>query len=144
MTDVVTLGERKGTGKCDPRMLLSASPKKMPLLGKERGEIAKIYYLNGQNAVQTLRVYRTNGGLRRGPCIVKAVRDFINKCGETGCTCDRSWSGRPSLPVETVTEVHQTISIVRHASARGVSSILNLSNSTARKILRSVLIMFLF
>ena len=43
MTDVVSLGERKGTAKCEPRM---------PLSGKEREEIVKIYCLNGQNAAQ--------------------------------------------------------------------------------------------
>ena len=63
MTDVVTIGERKGTAKLEPRMLLSAISKKMSLSGNERGEIIKIYSLNGQNAVQTLRVYRKNHGL---------------------------------------------------------------------------------
>ena len=50
MTDVVTLGERKDTAKCDPCMLLSAIQKKMQLSGEEGGENVKIYYLNGENA----------------------------------------------------------------------------------------------
>ena len=54
MTDVVTLDERKGTAKREPCMLLSVIPKEMPLSGKELGEIVKIYYMNGQNATQTL------------------------------------------------------------------------------------------
>ena len=106
MTDIVTQGERKGIAKCEPRVLLSAIPKKMPLSGKECKEIVKIYYLNGQNATQTLYVFSRNHGLRRGPCTVKAVRDLIHKFEETGCTCDRPQSGRPSVPVETVSEVH--------------------------------------
>ena len=124
-------------------MLLSAIPKKMPLSGKERGEIAKIFYLNIQNVAQTLRIYNRNHGLRRGLCTVKVVRDLIHKCEENGCTCYRPRSGRPSVPVVAVTDVHQPhnqfISTFRPASARGVSRVLNLSNPTVRKIMRSVL-----
>ena len=135
------LGERKGTVKCEPRMLLSVTPKKIPLSGKEHGEFVKIYYMNGQNAAQTLRMYRRNHGLRRDPCTVKAVRerDLIHKFEEIGCTCDRIRSGRPSVPAEgAVAEVHQTISTARRASARSVSRVLNLPNSTVRKILHFV------
>ena len=45
--------------------------------------------------------------------------------------------------METIAEVPQTISTVRSASALGVSRVLHLPNSTARKILLSVLNMFL-
>ena len=144
MTDVVTLDERKGTATCEPRMLFSAIPKKMPLSGKESGEIVKIYCLNGQNAALTLRVYRRNHRLRRGLYTVKAEPDLIHKFEETGCTCDLPRSGRPSVSVETVSEVHQTISTDRPASARGVSRALHLPNSTFRKILHSVLNIFSF
>ena len=54
----------------------------------------------------------------------KAVRDVIHKFEEAGCTCDRSRSGRPPVPVETVAEAHQTMSTVRSASARSVSYVL--------------------
>ena len=137
MTDVFTLVERKSTTKCEPRMLFSAISKNMPLSGKERGKIVKIYYLNGQNAVQTLRIYRRNHELRRGLCTVKAVRDLMHKFEETGCTCDRPRSRRPSVSVETVGEVQQTVNTIRPASACGVSYVLNLPNLTVRKILRS-------
>ena len=60
MTRVVGQDERKSTAQCEPRVLLSAILKKMPLSGKECGEIVKIYYLNGQNAAQTLRAYHRN------------------------------------------------------------------------------------
>ena len=50
---------------------------------------------------------------------------------------------RPSVPVETVAEVHQTISTVRPVGARDISSVLHLPNSAVRKIRRSVLNMFL-
>ena len=46
--------------------------------------------------------------------------------------------------METLAEVHQTISTVRPESVRGVSLVLNLSNLTVRKILPSVLNMFPF
>ena len=144
MTDVVTLVERKGTTKCEPRVMFSATSKKMPLSGKELREIVKIYYLNGQNVAQTLRVYSRNHGLRRGPCIVKAEHDLIQKFEETGSTFDRPQFGRPSVPVETVTEVHKTISTVRSVSARGVSHFLNLPILTVSRVLRSVPNKFLF
>ena len=73
MTDVIMLDESKGTAKCELRTLLFAIPKEMPLSGKEREEIVKIYYLNGSNAAQTLPVYCKNHGLRRNPCTVKAA-----------------------------------------------------------------------
>ena len=88
-----------------------------------------------------MRAYRNNHGLRRGPCTVEAVRDLIHKFEETGCTCDRPRSERP---METVAEVHQTISTICPASARGFLRTWNLPNSTVRKILRSVLNMFPF
>ena len=106
MTDVVTIGERKDTTKCEPHMLLSAIPKKMQLSGKKCGEIIKIYYLNGQNVAETLHVYHRNYGLQQDPCTVKAIRDLIHKFDETGCTCDGPWSGQPSVSMETVAEVH--------------------------------------
>ena len=40
--------------------------------------------------------------------------------------------------METVAEVHQTISTVRSTSTHGVSCVLNVLNSTVRMILRSV------
>ena len=120
-------------------MLLSAIPKKMQLSGKERGDIVKIYYLNGQNASQTLRDYGRNHGLMRCSCTVNAVLHLIHKFEETGCTCDRPQSGRTSDPVETVAEIHQTISIFRPTSVRGASIVLCLPNSTVSKILCSVL-----
>ena len=78
------------------------------------------------------------------PCTVKSVQDLINKFVEIGCTCDRPRSGWPAVPVETVAEVHQTVSTVCPATTCGVSRVLNLPNSTVRKILRSVLNMFPF
>ena len=91
-----------------------------------------------------LRVYHRNCGLRGGPCTVNVVGDLIHKFEETGFTCDRPRSGRLSVPVEIVAEVHQTISTIRPASARGVSRVLHLPNSTFSKILRSLLNMFPF
>ena len=107
-------------------------------------EIVKINYLNWQNAAQTLLDYCRNHGFRRGPCTVKPVQDLIHKFEETSCTCDRTWSGWPANFVETVQEVHQTISTVLPASSYGVSRVLNLPNWTVRKILCSVLNMFPF
>ena len=78
------------------------------------------------------------------PVYCQSSKDLIHRSEETGCTCDRPQSGQPSVPLEIVAEVYHTISNVRPASARGVSRVLNLPNSTVRKILRSVLNMFSF
>ena len=76
-------------------------------------------------------------------CTVKAVRHLIHKFEETSCTCDRPRSGRLTI-LSIAAEIHQTISTVRPASARGASRVLNLPNSSVRNILRSVLNMFPF
>ena len=138
MTDVITQGERKGIAKCKPCTLLSVIPE------KNLGEIIKIYYLNGQNSPQTFRVCHRNHGLWQCQSTVKTVWDLIHKFEETGCTCEWIQSGQPFIPVEMVAVIHQMISTVRPASARGISCVLNLPNSTVRKILHFVLNMFLF
>ena len=67
----------------------------------------------------------------------KLVWDLIQKFEEIGCTCNRPSSERP-VPVETVAEVHQTISIVSPVSTRSISSVLHLPNSTVHKILHAL------
>ena len=145
MTDVVMLGERKGNAKWEPCMLLSAILK-MSLLGKECGEILKIYYWYGQNAAQTSSLPQKPWITARPMHLmyVKAVLHLIYKFKATDCTCDWPWLGRPSAPVETVAEVHQAICTVRSASSHGVLRILYIPNSTVRKILCSAQNMFPF
>ena len=92
-----------------------------------------------KKGAQALGVYSRNNGLRRGLCTVKTVRNLIYKFEGTDCTCDRPWFGRPSVAVETVAEVHQTISTVCPTSACCVSHVLHQPNSTVCKILCSVL-----
>ena len=98
--------------------------------------------MNGENTEDTLHVYHRNHEIRQGTCAVKAVLDLIFKFKETGCTCDRPQFGRFSVPLETVAEVHQTITTVRPARACSVSRVLHLLNSTVRKILCFVLNIF--
>lgn len=40
--------------------------------------------MNGQNATESLLVYRRNHGLRRVPCTVKTVRNVIRNFGDIG------------------------------------------------------------
>lgn len=114
----------------------------MRFTGKESRENLKIYYLNGQNAAEALRVYRRKHGQCQGPCTAKAVRDMIRSFEETGCTCYRSLSERPSVPIEAVAEIHQTISEVPLPSAQSASRILQFRHSRIPKILLSVLHIF--
>lgn len=114
----------------------------MTLTMKQRGELIKLFYLNGENAAEAVRIYRRNHKLRRGPCSVRSVRDLVRKFEETGCTCDRPRSGRPSVPVEVVAEVHNTITAGPLHTARSVARSLDLPKTTVLRLLRSVLRMF--
>ena len=76
----------------------------MTMSAKVRGELIKLYYQNGMNCAEVLRVYRRNHRLKRGPCTSQALRDLVKKFEETGCTCDRPRSGRPTVPEDTVME----------------------------------------
>lgn len=129
---------KKSAVKYRPRTMFSCILNKMPLIGKEHREIIKIFYWTRQNEQRHCR----NHGLYRDLWIIKFVWVLICKFEKSGCTCDRSRSGGPSVPVDTDTEVHEMISEVLLASACGVSSILQLPNSTIRKILHFYSLMF--
>ena len=111
------------------------------LPGKECGEIVDLL-LERTKSRRGIACLQKKPRATSRPCTVEAVRDLIRKFEETGCTCDQSRSGLPSVSVEAVAEVHATISEVPLASAHAVSRVLQLPNSTIRKILRSVLHMF--
>ena len=82
------LGERKDSKI--RAMYIAFCHSKEDVTFKERtwGKKVEIYYLNGQNATLTLRVYSRNHGLCRGSYTVKAVQDSIVKFEETDSTCD--------------------------------------------------------
>lgn len=114
----------------------------MTLPGKVRGELIKLYYQNGMNAAEALRLYRRNHRQRRGPCTLQALRDLVRKFEDTGCTCDKPRSGRPTVSEDVVMEVHHTVTAGHTETARGIARVLDIPNSTVRKLLRSVLHMF--
>ena len=138
VTDVVMLGERKCTSKCEPRMLLSAIPKKIPLF-RERT------WGNRKDLLPEWSKCRTDI-----PCLpqkpwITARSVHCQSCtgldSQICCTCNRPRSWRPSIPYETASEVHKTIHTV---SAPGISCVLYLPNSTVRKTLCSVVNVFPF
>ena len=49
----------------------------MTLPGKVHGELVKLYYQNGVNTADALRVYRRNHLQRRGPSTPQGLRDLI-------------------------------------------------------------------
>lgn len=103
---------------------------KITLTGKERGELIKLFYLNGESDSETVRVYKQNNKLRRGPCSVRTVCDLVKTIWETVCTYDRPRSLWPvEVPFEVVAEVHNTITASPMRTARNVARNLN-----ARKI----------
>lgn len=114
----------------------------MTLAAKVRGELVKLYYQNGMNAAEALRVYRRNHRQIRGPCTPQALRDLAKKFEETGCTCDRPRSGRPTVPEDAVTEVHHIVTSGHMQTARGTARVLDIPKTTVLNLLRSVLRMF--
>ncbi|GFU86675.1 uncharacterized protein TNCV_2880951 [Trichonephila clavipes] len=93
------------------------------------------------NAAEALRVYHRNHRQRRGPGTLQALRDLVRKFEDTGCTCNKP---RPDgqLFLRTVMEVHHTVTAGHTETARGIARVLDIPNSTVRKLLRSVLHMF--
>ncbi|GFV31286.1 hypothetical protein TNCV_2184791 [Trichonephila clavipes] len=79
------------------------------LPGKVRGGLIKLYYQNGMNAAEALRVYHRNHRQRRGPGTLRALRDLVRKFEDTGCTCNKPRSGRPTVSEDVVMEVHHTV-----------------------------------
>ncbi|GFS53260.1 uncharacterized protein TNCV_1035691 [Trichonephila clavipes] len=114
----------------------------MVLPGKVCGELIKLYYQNGMNAAEVLRVYQRNHRQRRGPGTLQALRDLVRKFEDTGCTCNKPRSGRPTVSEDVVMEVHHTVTAGHTETARGIARVLDIPNSTVRKLLRSVLHMF--
>ena len=89
-----------------------------------------------------MRVYRRIHRQRRGPCTLQALRDLELKFKDTGCTCDKPRSGRPTVSEDIVMEVHHTVTAGHRETARGIARVLDIPNTTIRKLLRSVLHMF--
>ncbi|GBL72022.1 hypothetical protein AVEN_115052-1 [Araneus ventricosus] len=79
----------------------------MTLTTKQYCELAKLYYLNGQKGV--VKCDRLNHQIRRGSCSLQVVLDMMKQIEETGCTFDKSQSGRPSVSSEVVSEVQNTM-----------------------------------
>ena len=112
----------------------------MTLPWKVRVELIK--QENGMNAAEALRVYRSNHRQRRGPCTLQALRDLERKFEDTGCTCDKLRSGRPTVSEDVVMKVHHTVTAGHRETVRGIARVLDIPNTTVRKLLRSVLHMF--
>ncbi|GFT23731.1 hypothetical protein TNCV_3511911 [Trichonephila clavipes] len=115
----------------------------MVLPGKVRGELIKLYYQNGMNAAEALRVYHRNHRQRRGPGTLQALRELVRKFEDTGCTCNKPRSGRPTISEDVVMEVHHTVTAGHTETAKRHSARVGYSSSTVRKLLRSVLHVFL-
>ncbi|GFX27593.1 hypothetical protein TNCV_4996481 [Trichonephila clavipes] len=80
------------------------------------------------NAAEALRVYHRNHRQRRGPGTLQALRDLVRKFEDTGCTCNKPRSGRPTVSEDVVMEVHHTVTaghrnrIVGYSTQRSASS----------------------
>ncbi|GFU69110.1 hypothetical protein TNCV_2798601 [Trichonephila clavipes] len=92
----------------------------------------------GMNAAEALRVYHRNHRQRRGP---GTLRDLVRKFEDTGCTCNKPRSERPTVSEDVVMEVHHTVT-AGHRNRKRHSARVDIPNSTVRKLLCSVLHMF--
>ena len=74
----------------------------------------------------------------------KKVRNLVKKVEKTGCTCDRPRSGRPHVPVEVITEVHNKMTTGSLHAATSVFCNLYVPKISVFEILCSILRMFLY
>ena len=88
--------------------------------------MVKLYYQNGMNAAEALRVYRRSHLQRRGPCTLLVLRGIIKKFEETSFACDKPRSGRPVVSEDVVKEVHHTVTSGHMHNARGTSRVLDI------------------
>ena len=56
----------------------------MTLLGKQHGELIKLFYLTLENAAEEVRVYSRNHKLKWASCSLKSVHKMVKKFQETG------------------------------------------------------------
>ena len=66
----------------------------------------------------------------------------MRKFEDTGYTYDKLRSGRPTVSEDVVMEVYHTVTAGHRETARGIVRVLDIPNTTIRKLLRSVLYMF--
>ena len=64
----------------------------------------------------------------------------MRKFEDTGCTCDKPRSGRPTVSEDVVMELHHTVTAGHRETVRGIALVLDIRNTTVP--LRSVLRMF--
>ena len=114
----------------------------MTLPGKVRDKLVKLYYQNGMNAAEGLRVYFRNHLQRRGSCTPQSLRELIQKFEDTGSTCDEPRSERPIVSEDVVTEVYHTMTSRHMETTRGTVRLLDIPKTTVLKVLFFVLRMF--
>ena len=101
-----------------------------------------LFYLSGENAAEAVRVYRRNHKLKRDPCSVKNVHNLVKTFEEIGCTCSRSRSRLPHVPVKIVAEVHNMMTVDPLHAARIISHNLDVPKLIVFQILLSILRVF--
>ncbi|GFV85863.1 hypothetical protein TNCV_1421681 [Trichonephila clavipes] len=100
----------------------------MVLPGKVRGELrdercGSFACVSPQSSTTT----------RQSPGTLQALRDLVRKF--TGCTCNKT----ATVSEDVVMEVHHTVTAGHTETAKRHSARIGYSNSTVRKLLRSVL-----
>lgn len=113
----------------------------------DRALLVKLFYLNGESATVALRKFRTAKGLKtkKGPMSCSGILKLVQRFEDTGSLEDRPRSGRPSLAESRITEVETTMNALAAESSMGSSSarkagrILNVPDSSIRRILHGIL-----
>ncbi|GFX40283.1 hypothetical protein TNCV_4319161 [Trichonephila clavipes] len=78
------------------------------------------------NAAEALRVYHRNHRQRRGPGTLQALRELVRKFEDTGCTCNKPRSGRPTISEDVVMEVHHTVTAGHTETAKSIARVLDI------------------
>lgn len=101
----------------------------------------RLYYANGNSATRALRAYGRETG-NYAICSSDAVRELVMRVQRTNSVSDAPRSGRPKITADNVMDVALATADLGSRSAYGESSISAISNvmdipqSTCRKILR--------
>ncbi|GBL73710.1 hypothetical protein AVEN_230699-1 [Araneus ventricosus] len=116
----------------------------MPTL-QEKAILVKLFYLNQQNSIATVKEFRRMKHIRRGPMSPCALRKMIQKFETTGQLAILPGRGRKQIPSSSVEDVATAVVEASSQSPHGsvsvpvISRVLDMSYSTVQKILRRIL-----
>ena len=89
-----------------------------------------------------LRVYGRNYVQKRSSCTFQGLRNLLKKFKDTGCMCDKTLSGWPTVSVDNVVRVHYIVASGDMETAKGTARKLCIPKTMVLKLLHTVLHMY--